>query len=283
MSSILDALKKLETESSNPSGTGAGSQPAGEAKIADPWIKNIRHRHPMVLILSGLALLLIFYAVFGPVWFPRPPSKPVASSVQVYPIPPQKASVSLNQTTQNNLPSTKVSNANDIPTAKEHLPIVSKTSTEATPTVALETLSKKPQPANLKATVFEPVPMASLDKTETNKPQSTKIVARKPPASQSARPPLTREPKTGVIPSPLETQNPTPGAPKNVVKPYRGDPPIKLQAIAWSENPTQRLAVINDTVAKEGQWIGDIWVERIHPDKIIIRKGAQRWELEFRR
>ncbi len=283
MSSILDALKKLETESSNPPGTGAGSQPTGKAKTTDSWIKNIRHRHPMVLILSGPALLLILYAVFGPVWFPRPQPKPVASSVQVYPIPPQKASVSSNQTTQNNLPSTQVSNANDIPAAKEHLPVVSKTSTEAAPIVAPETLSKKSQPASLKATIFEPVPMASLDKIETGSPQSTKTVDRKPSASQSTRPPLTREPKTGAIPSSLETQNPTPGAPKNVVKPYRGDPPIKLQAIAWSENPTQRLAVINDIVAKEGQWIGDILLERIQPEKIIIRKGAQRWELEFGR
>lgn len=281
MSSILDALKKLETESSNPPGTGAESQPAGEAKTADPWIKNIRHRHPMVLILSGLALLLIFYAVFGPGWFPGPPSKPVASSVQVYPIPPQKASVSLIQTTQNNLPSTKVANANDIPTAKEHLPIVSKTSTEAAPIVKPEIPPKKPQPANLKATVFEPNSTTSLDKTKNGKPRSTKIVARKPPASQNARPPLTNELKTEAIPSPLETQNPTPGAPKIVIKPYRGDPPIKLQAIAWSENPTQRLAVINDIVAKEGQWIGDILLERIQPEKIIIRKGSQRWELKF--
>ncbi len=93
---------------------------------------------------------------------------------------------------------------------------------------------------------------------------------------------MTDEPKTTADLSP-KAQTAPPTAPEIAVKLYQGETPIKVQAIALSENPAQCLAGINDTIAREDQTIGDILVLHTQPDKIIIRKGAETWELMFGR
>ena len=44
----------------------------------------------------------------------------------------------------------------------------------------------------------------------------------------------------------------------------------KLSAIAWDENPDQRLAVINDSVLHEGDLLGGATVLRINPDHVVF-------------
>jgi len=44
----------------------------------------------------------------------------------------------------------------------------------------------------------------------------------------------------------------------------------KLSAIAWDENPDQRLAVINDRVLHEGDLLGGATVLRINPDHVVF-------------
>jgi hypothetical protein len=236
----------------------------------------------MGLILSGIALLLILFAIFGPAWFQRPHPKPVSSSGPADLTPAQKAPVSSNQTAQKASPLIKAAPSSDVPVDGEHLKIGSTPAPESSSTIAPGIPAKKKQQANLKPPVSESVRQTPLDKVKTDKPQPAKTVVRKPTVSQTLRQPLTDEPKTTTIPSPLKAQIPTPAAPDIAVKPYQGDTPIKLQAIAWSDNPTQRLAVINNTIAREGQWIGDILLVRIQPNKIIFQKGSERWELRFR-
>ncbi len=75
---------------------------------------------------------------------------------------------------------------------------------------------------------------------------------------------MTAEPKNTADLSP-KAQSAPPTAPEIAVKPYQGETPIKVQAIALTDNPAQRLAVINDTIAREGQTIGDILVLHIQP------------------
>jgi hypothetical protein len=282
LSSILDALRKLEAESPDPSSNGAWQQPAEGPKTVYPRIKNIHRIPPMGLILSGIALLLILFAIFGLAWFRHPQPKPVSSSGPADPTPGRKAAVSSNQTAQKASPLIKASPSSSVPVEGGHLKIGSTPATKASPNIAPGITPKKKQQANFKPPVSESGHQAPLDKVKTGKPQPAKTVIRRPLASQTPRQPLTDEPKTTTIPSPLKVQIPTPAAPDIAIKPYQGHTPIKLQAIAWSDNPTQRLAVINNTIAREGQWIGDILLVRIQPDKIIFQKGSERWELRFR-
>ena len=252
MSSILEALKKLETESPDVPGTGMWRWSAESTAAAYPRIRNIRRINPKVLILSGIALVLILIAVFGLTWLHRSQPVPIASSGPIAPKPARKDAISSHQTIQNTAPLSQISPSGgtlvNTPTSK----IVPPPAKAAPPTVALET----------------PPPV----------PQKTAI---KPSFSKPVRRPLAAEPKTDEAVS-SKAHNAPPAAPEISAKPYHGNSPIKVQAIAWSDNPAQRLAVINDTVVREGQFIGDISVVGIQPEKIIIRKGGEMWELIFR-
>jgi hypothetical protein len=45
---------------------------------------------------------------------------------------------------------------------------------------------------------------------------------------------------------------------------------LKLNAIAWDENPDQRLAVIGDRILHEGDLVGGATVLRINPDHVVF-------------
>ena len=45
---------------------------------------------------------------------------------------------------------------------------------------------------------------------------------------------------------------------------------LKLNAIAWDENPDQRLAVIGDSILHEGDLVGGAAVLRINPDHVVF-------------
>ena len=45
---------------------------------------------------------------------------------------------------------------------------------------------------------------------------------------------------------------------------------LKLNAIAWDENPDQRLAVIGDRIIHEGDLLGGATVLRINPDHVVF-------------
>jgi len=45
---------------------------------------------------------------------------------------------------------------------------------------------------------------------------------------------------------------------------------LKLNAIAWDENPDQRLAVIGDRILHEGDLVGGATVLRINPDHVLF-------------
>jgi hypothetical protein len=60
------------------------------------------------------------------------------------------------------------------------------------------------------------------------------------------------------------------------------DATIKLMAIAWSDDPKSRIAVINDRVVREGDVIGGMTISRINEDEIIFRNGGEFRKLLFR-
>ena len=56
---------------------------------------------------------------------------------------------------------------------------------------------------------------------------------------------------------------------------------IELQAIAWSRDPKNRLAVINGLVLREGESIDNAIVMHIGKDEIILRKEGAEWKQLF--
>jgi general secretion pathway protein A len=63
---------------------------------------------------------------------------------------------------------------------------------------------------------------------------------------------------TGVR-EPLATQDALPG--------------IKLNAIAWNEDPERSIAVLNDRIVHEGDFLGEVRVLRIKPNHVVLLEG----------
>jgi hypothetical protein len=56
---------------------------------------------------------------------------------------------------------------------------------------------------------------------------------------------------------------------------------IEVQAIAWANDPKNRLAVINGLILREGESIDNIIVMHIGKDAVVFRKGAEGWKQMF--
>ena len=56
---------------------------------------------------------------------------------------------------------------------------------------------------------------------------------------------------------------------------------IEVQAIAWSNDPKSRLAVINGLILRERESIDNVIVMHIGKDAIIFKKGREEWKQMF--
>jgi general secretion pathway protein A len=52
-------------------------------------------------------------------------------------------------------------------------------------------------------------------------------------------------------------------------------PDIRLSAIAWDEDPDRCIAVVNDRIVHEGDFLGEVRVLRIMPDHIVLLYGNE--------
>lgn len=79
-------------------------------------------------------------------------------------------------------------------------------------------------------------------------------------------------------PSPSQTA--APSAPADL-KSLPADAGLKLQAMAWAANPEGRFAVINSQIVREGDSVGEVTVERIEQEKVVVRKGGSIYQLMY--
>ena len=56
---------------------------------------------------------------------------------------------------------------------------------------------------------------------------------------------------------------------------------LKLQAIAWSNNAAQRIAVINGRIVREGESIEGFVVNQIRQEDVVVNDGSTSWQLGF--
>jgi outer membrane protein OmpA-like peptidoglycan-associated protein len=52
-------------------------------------------------------------------------------------------------------------------------------------------------------------------------------------------------------------------------------PDLRLNAIAWDENPGRSIAVLNEKILHEGEFLGDVRVLRINPDHVVLICGKE--------
>ena len=56
---------------------------------------------------------------------------------------------------------------------------------------------------------------------------------------------------------------------------------IEVQAIAWSNDPKSRLAVINGLILREGESVDNVIVMHIGKDVVVFKKGEEGWKQMF--
>jgi hypothetical protein len=64
--------------------------------------------------------------------------------------------------------------------------------------------------------------------------------------------------------------------------PILSDNSLTINAIAWSNDPAKRLAVINSQIVRQGQNVGEFLLVKIEEDQVIIQQSNKRWRVMFR-
>lgn len=59
------------------------------------------------------------------------------------------------------------------------------------------------------------------------------------------------------------------------------DSNLRLQALAWFDEPSKRMAVINDRIVREGESIDGYQITHIRQEDVVVTDGRQTWRLEF--
>jgi hypothetical protein len=128
---------------------------------------------------------------------------------------------------------------------------------------------------------------------ELQKSQKNKIL----PSSKKIQPPetkITAKSNTSRSPAAISEKSvqndtrpaaaaPEKKSPSRVATSYRrlDDSKLDLQAIAWSKEASQRLAVINGHIVREGESVEGFLVNQIREDTVIVNDGTASWQLEF--
>lgn len=59
------------------------------------------------------------------------------------------------------------------------------------------------------------------------------------------------------------------------------DNSLIINAIAWSNDPAKRLAVINSSILRQGQSIGGFLLVKIEEDQVIVQQSDKKWRVKF--
>ena len=140
-------------------------------------------------------------------------------------------------------------------------------------------LQPKPEPA----AVNLPVPSSvSIEQREgMSIAQQKTVSSSRAPGAQSSE---------AVEPAPAEeitaANNTPPEISTNTVKkaeiPLLSDPEIKLQAITWSKDPQKRIAVINNSIVRQGEAVAGYRIDIINQDDVVLNDRGKKWKLLFR-
>jgi hypothetical protein len=141
---------------------------------------------------------------------------------------------------------------------------------------------KKPVPAKQFVKQTSKTKSATQNPILKSKPSEKLKFSRKP--SKSASPQIAKKPFHSTRPSQKNDIEQ-----RTIIKPGFSMPSaaktnstLSLQAIAWSHNPKDRIAVINGHILREGESLEGITINVIEKDAVIVTEGLNTITLEFR-
>ena len=248
MSSILKALKRIEKDAppqdeSHPWPRPIDSKKAFNSRVKKTWLYN-----------KLLRLLVIFIIVGAAGWL-------VISQRQVI-VTKLLPAKSRNDIRQQSAPSKEKSSvyqakiSNTPKPVKNDPPHSSKAPTKPS--------GKSYSPKKLIPTGSNEPPPLVTSQTRVGQPQSSPM----PPPVKNKQPLKTKSKSAG-----LNTKF-------DSVRVFN-DSTLKLQAIAWSEDASRRMVVINNRIVREGETVDGFSITQIREDDVIISDGSETWRLEF--
>jgi type II secretory pathway component PulC len=101
----------------------------------------------------------------------------------------------------------------------------------------------------------------------------------RPPGAGAAKEPP--EPAPQSRPRPFAARPPAPARSPEDSLSRLDDSKLKVMAIAWSNDPARRVAVVNGHILKEGESVDGYSITQIRKDDIIVREGGRSWRVEF--
>ncbi len=124
------------------------------------------------------------------------------------------------------------------------------------------------------------------DRLKTSAAQAQTAETRQPPKSSTTRRPETKargsDRHKARTPPPAPTKRSrAPAAQAKRSYQRLDDAKLKLQAIAWSSDAAQRMAVINNRIVREGESVEGFSINQIRQEDVIVNDGNQTWQLEF--
>jgi len=174
-----------------------------------------------------------------------------------------------------------------------------------TPPAGLATAVPAPEPPGqvarepARAPVSAPAPDDAPEPPTADADPQANGAASAPPTRTAAAPPtppVTVPPRAVAAPAPRSPSAvPVQGPPRTVPSPPQQGPTerpepvltrlrddaVKLQAVAWSSDPERRMAVINEQIVREGTTIEGYTIATIREESVVVRKGAESWELRY--
>jgi hypothetical protein len=140
-----------------------------------------------------------------------------------------------------------------------------------------------PEPVYVRKTPLGELPkrspaMQAPPRTDMRKavPESRIKIKEKTPTAESTE---KQEPSATQLSSRPQPQTPDPKARGRAMPIPTG---LTLQAISWSEQEAERLAVINNQIVREGTTFEGYNVVRIETERVLLRKNGEAWALAFK-
>ncbi|WP_320045175.1 general secretion pathway protein GspB [uncultured Desulfobacter sp.] len=164
-------------------------------------------------------------------------------------------------------------------------------------------------PSQEKAERPAPAPVQKKEITSLEEPPRPIVIK---PLSPAPAPPRLPSPESMVKPAPKppltveKTAPPTPPRPSTPEKskappvpepvftpvtakssstpevPLLKDKSLKIQAISWDQDPTNRITVINNSILNEGDAIQGFQVLRIEKEAVLLNGNGRNYRLKFR-
>ena len=276
MSSILDALKKAERESTTD--RGADTPWPAPLSVNSPFRQGTFRWWVSFGIVAVLCVCVVV------LWLARRPDA-------TRPLDLGAAVPSSHQTRHRASPSVVEAPKSNVVVSLSTLERPAKTMVWTSSQVSTENT----RAAAVKTTT--PMDGASPVQPEIKPPR----VIVPPPATMRPPPPLTLEqtqrrrgtPKTEAVIAAPENANRPPAWTAETIgrrvaaspepdKTFRNDPRIDLQALVWAPEAAARFVVINNRLLKEGGAVDTIIVVKINPDDVLLADGSDRWHQAFK-